>query len=183
VNISSPNTPGLRDMQGREQLADLLKQVMAARDATRKNPPVFVKIAPDQTEQQQDDIAEVVLASGIQGIIIGNTTITRPGNIPEALAKESGGLSGKPLFAPSTKILASMYKRINGKVPIIGCGGIVSAADAYIKIRAGASLVQLYSALIYEGPGLVTRINRGLVELLKRDGFKSVREAVGVDNK
>jgi len=179
VNVSSPNTPGLRDLQGREQLADLLKQVMSARDASGKKPPVFVKIAPDQTEQQQEDIAEVVLASGVQGIIISNTTVNRPGHIPPALAQEAGGLSGEPLFDMSTAILSRIYKRTGGKLPIIGCGGVFSAPDAYAKIRAGASLVQLYTALIYEGPGLVQRINHDLAALLKRDGFQSVREAVG----
>lgn len=181
VNISSPNTPGLRDLQGREQLMDLLQQVMTTRNAATKKPPVFVKIAPDQTEQQQDDIAEVVLSSGIDGMIIGNTTVTRPGNIPPQLASEAGGLSGKPLFTHATTMLSSMYKRTQGKLTIIGCGGVFTAEDAYAKIRAGASLVQLYSALVYEGPGLVARINRGLAELLKRDGFSSVREAVGND--
>ncbi len=183
VNVSSPNTPGLRDLQGREQLANLLKQVMEARATTDKKPPVFVKVAPDQTEQQQDDIAEVVLASGVQGMIIGNTTVTRPSSIPTDLAKEAGGLSGKPLFAMSTEVLASLYKKTGGKIPLIGCGGIFSAEDAYAKIRAGASLVQLYSALVYEGPGLVVRINQGLTELLKRDGFKTMSEAVGTGNK
>jgi dihydroorotate dehydrogenase len=181
VNISSPNTPGLRDLQGREQLADLLQKVVAARDATYKKPPLFVKIAPDQTEQQIDDIAEVILSSNVQGIIIGNTTTTRPGNIPPQLAKEAGGLSGKPLFALSTQMLANFHKRTQGKIPLIGCGGIFTAEDAYAKIRAGASLVQLYSALIYEGPGLIAQINHQLAALLQKDGFQSVSEAVGID--
>lgn len=181
VNISSPNTAGLRDLQERTQLQDLLQKVMAAKNATHKKPPIFVKIAPDVNEQQQEDITEVALASGIDGIIIGNTTVSRPGNIPPDLAKETGGLSGKPLMTLSTQVLASMYKKTGGKLPLIGCGGIFTAEDAYKKIRAGASLVQLYSALIYEGPGLIQRINCGLAELLKRDGFASVAEAVGIE--
>lgn len=182
VNISSPNTPGLRDLQGREQMSDLLRQVMEARNGATAKPPVFVKIAPDQTEQQMEDIAEVVVTTGVDGLIIGNTTVSRPGNIPSALAKEAGGLSGKPLMKLSTQMLAKMYKLTNGKIPLIGCGGVSSGEDAYKKIRAGASLVQLYSALVYEGPLLVPRINRELAALLKRDGFASVAEAVGKGN-
>lgn len=183
VNISSPNTPGLRDLQARNILADLLGKVMAARNAAAKKPPVFVKIAPDQTEEQMHDIAETCMASGMSGIIIGNTTITRPGTIPPDLAQEAGGLSGKPLFELSTRVLAAMYKITGGKIPLIGCGGIASGEDAYKKIRAGAGLLQLYSALVYQGPFLVPRINRELAALLKRDGFASIAEAVGADHR
>lgn len=179
VNVSSPNTPGLRDLQAKSVLESLLKQVVDARNALAKKPPVFVKIAPDQTEEQMSDIAEVVLTCGIDGLIIGNTTISRPDNIRAHLAKEAGGLSGKPLFELSTHVLAEMYRLTGGKIPLIGCGGISSGADAYAKIRSGASLVQLYSALIYHGPHLVNRINHELAALLKRDGFRSVQEAVG----
>jgi dihydroorotate dehydrogenase len=179
VNVSSPNTPGLRDLQGREQLTDLLRRTVQARDATTKKPPLFVKIAPDQTETQMEDIAEVVTASGADGMIIGNTTVTRPASLPAKSAQEQGGLSGKPLFDLSTQVLAHMYELTQGKMPLIGCGGVSSGADAYAKIRAGASLVQLYTALVYEGPLLIPRIHRDLAALLKRDGFKSVREAVG----
>lgn len=182
VNISSPNTLGLRDLQGREQLLELLKQVLTVRNRATQKPPIFVKVAPDQTEQQQDDIAEVALNSGIDGIIIGNTTITRPDYISPQLAQETGGLSGKPLFTLSTQILANLYKKTNGKIPLIGCGGISNAEDAYTKIRAGASLVQLYTALVYQGPALIDRINHGLVRLLKRDGLKSIQEAIGIDH-
>jgi len=178
----SPNTPGLRDLQGREQLAELLRRAMEARNAGAKKPPLFVKIAPDQTEEQMHNIAEVVMAAGIDGMIVGNTTVTRPPSIPEDIAKEQGGVSGKPLFELSTRILARMYKLTQGKIPLIGCGGISSGADAYAKIRAGASLVQVYSALIFEGPLLIPRINRELAALLKRDGFASVKEAVGTGN-
>ena len=128
------------------------------------------------------NIAEASLASGIQGLIVGNTTLMRPKSIPAELVKEKGGLSGKPLLGLSTRVLAAMYKLTGGKLPLIGCGGVSSGADAYAKIRAGASLVQIYSALIYQGPMLVSRINRELVELLKRDGFASVADAVGTGN-
>lgn len=183
VNISSPNTPGLRNLQGRDQLGDLLQQVMAERSASVKQPPVFVKIAPDQTPEQMEDIAEVVLKSGVHGLIIGNTTLTRPAHIPANVANEAGGLSGKPLFELSTQVLKDMYRLTQGRIPLIGCGGVSSAADAYAKIRAGASLVQLYTAMIYEGPLLVSRIYSGLAELLRRDGFKSVSDAVGIDHR
>ena len=179
VNISSPNTPGLRDLQGREIMADLLRQVMEARNEAAKKPPVFVKIAPDQTEAQMNDIAEVVLSSGVDGVIVSNTTVNRPKNNVSDVMKETGGLSGKPLFDLSTRALAHIYRLTGGKVPLIGCGGISSGADAYAKIRAGASLVQLYSALVYHGPFLVPRINCELSELLAKDGFANVAEAVG----
>jgi dihydroorotate dehydrogenase len=182
VNVSSPNTPNLRDLQGREQLAALLKAVMAVRNAAPRKPPLFVKVAPDLTGPQQEDIAEVVLASGVSGLIVGNTTITRPGEIPSDLAMEAGGLSGKPLMALSTQVLADFYKLTQGRIPLIGCGGISSGADAYAKIRAGASLVQLYTALVYKGPSIVPRIAHELVALLRRDGFKSVKDAVGKGN-
>ena len=183
VNVSSPNTPGLRDLQGRTQMTDLIKRVLDARRKSGKNPPVFIKIAPDQTDESEVDIAEVVLASGIDGVIIGNTTVTRPGNLEETLAKEAGGLSGQPLFSMSTKVLSSLFKKTAGKIPLIGCGGIQTPEDVYAKIRAGASLVQVYSALIYEGPNLIPRLNKGLSALLKRDGFNNVSEAVGIDHK
>jgi dihydroorotate dehydrogenase len=183
VNVSSPNTPNLRDLQGREQLTALLKDVLNARNAGAKKPPLFVKVAPDLTEAQQEDIAEVALTSGIDGLIIGNTTVTRPSSIPAEMAKEAGGLSGRPLFSLSTQVLANLYKLTQKKIPLIGCGGISNGADAYTKIRAGASLVQLYSALVYKGPRLVPQINRELAALLKRDGFTSVADAVGTGNK
>jgi dihydroorotate dehydrogenase len=183
VNISSPNTPGLRDLQGREALANLLRPVMEARNAAAKKPPLFVKIAPDQSEGQLEDIAQVALESGIDGLIVGNTTVSRPSDIPEALAKEAGGLSGKPLFELSTQVLATMYKLTGGKLPLIGCGGVSTGAEAYAKIRAGASLVQIYSSLIFQGPFVVPRINRELSALLRRDGFASVSEAVGTGNR
>jgi dihydroorotate dehydrogenase len=181
VNISSPNTPGLRDLQQREQMKELLHPALAARQAAAKQPPLFVKIAPDLTEAQMEDIASVALSCDIDGIIVGNTTVSRPGSIPPHLAAEAGGLSGRPLFQLSTEVLGRIYKLTRGKITLIGCGGVFSGEDAYAKIRHGASLIQLYTALIYEGPSVVARIARDLASLLKRDGFKSVSEAVGAD--
>ncbi|MGE3622746.1 MAG: quinone-dependent dihydroorotate dehydrogenase [Bdellovibrionales bacterium] len=179
INISSPNTPGLRDLQLRDQLQPLLRQLAAAREADASKPPIFVKLAPDLTDAQQEDIAAILLASGVQGLILGNTSLWRGDALPENFARETGGLSGRPLFSLSTHVLGRMYRLLQGKLPLMGCGGVFSGADAYAKIRAGASLVQIYSALVFEGPGLVARINRDLAELLRRDGFKSVAEAVG----
>lgn len=183
VNISSPNTPGLRDLQGRERLNALLKQVLDTRDAHAPALPVLVKIAPDLTEEQQADVAAVALSTRIQGLIVGNTTLSRPDVIPETIAKEAGGLSGRPLYELSTKVLGNIYRLTEGKIPLIGCGGISSGQDAYAKIRAGASLLQLYSVLIFQGPLAVRRIKRDLAVLLKRDGFAHVAEAVGVDQR
>jgi dihydroorotate dehydrogenase len=181
VNVSSPNTPGLRDMQERGALTNLLNRVLAARASTGHKPRLYLKIAPDITEAQARDIAEVALATGIDGIIVGNTTISRPASIPAEIAKEAGGLSGKPLFKLSTKVLAQMYQLTQGKIPLIGCGGVFTGADAYAKIRAGASLVQIYTVMVFEGPMVLGRITTELAALLKRDGFTSVNEAVGAD--
>ncbi len=183
VNISSPNTPGLRDLQTRERMAELLRRVTDRRDALRPDLPVLVKIAPDLTESQQDDIAAVVLESKVQGVIVSNTTLARPDEIPAEKAKEAGGLSGPLLFAPSTQLLARMYKLTQGKVPLIGCGGVSTGKDAYEKIRAGASLVQVYTALVFEGPLVIQKMKRELAALLRKDGFSSVSEAVGADHK
>ncbi|WP_188261003.1 quinone-dependent dihydroorotate dehydrogenase [Azospirillum tabaci] len=185
VNVSSPNTPGLRTLQGRDPLRTLLGRVLDARTACKlaKAPPVLLKIAPDLTDEDKADIAAVVLESGIDGLIVSNTTIARPAEIPEPLRAETGGLSGKPLFAPSTAVLREMYRLTGGKVPLVGVGGIASGADAYAKIRAGASLVQFYSALVYAGPALVLAIRRDLAALLRRDGFASLSDAVGADHR
>ena len=180
VNVSSPNTPGLRALQGREPLAALLAAVRAARGGLR--PPLLLKIAPDLTGADKADIAEVALAGGVDGLIVSNTTIARPVGLASPAAAQAGGLSGRPLFAPSTAVLADMYRLTGGSLPLIGVGGIASAEDAYAKIRAGASLLQLYTALVYEGPGLVARIKRGLAQHLRADGFASLAEAVGADH-
>jgi dihydroorotate dehydrogenase len=183
INVSSPNTPGLRALQSRDALAALIAAVLEARGHLRRRPPLLLKIAPDLIDADRQDIAEVALASGLDGLIVSNTTIARPAGIDPRLAREAGGLSGRPLFEPATEILRDIYRRTGGKLPIIGVGGVASAADAYAKIRAGASLVQLYSALVFEGPGLVRRIKDGLAGLLARDGFSSVAEAVGADHR
>ncbi|XP_047470185.1 dihydroorotate dehydrogenase (quinone), mitochondrial-like isoform X1 [Penaeus chinensis] len=187
VNISSPNTPGLRNLQHRGKLEKLVDAVVDARDNLPgpHKPPIFLKIAPDLTDEDKLDIAAVVRRKGrqVDGLIISNTTISRPHTLQSAECEETGGLSGLPLRALATKTIKDMYQLVEGSVPIIGVGGIASGQDAYDKIRAGASLVQLYTALIYHGPPLITRITRELEELLIRDGFKSVSEAVGVDCK
>jgi dihydroorotate dehydrogenase len=179
VNVSSPNTPGLRDLQRRENLASLLDTLLWARQQSSNSVPLLVKIAPDLTPEEREDIAAVVLEAGIDGLIVANTTVARPPNLVSRQGREAGGLSGAPLFAPSTTLLSEMYRLTQGRFPLIGVGGVASAADAYEKIRAGASLVQLYTALIFAGPALVTEIKRGLAGLLDAAGFASVAEAVG----
>jgi dihydroorotate dehydrogenase len=176
VNVSSPNTPGLRGLQNRDELTHLLGKLVALRGARRI--PLLLKIAPDLDAHAQDDIADVVRRSGIEGLIVSNTTVARPALISRH-AGEGGGLSGNPLFEPSTRILAAMHARLNGAVTLVGVGGIASGADAYAKIRAGASLVQLYSALALQGPGLVARIKSELLACLARDGFARLTDAVG----
>jgi dihydroorotate dehydrogenase len=182
VNVSSPNTPGLRDLQARAVLEELLRTVLAARERSGARPPLLVKIAPDLTAEERADIAAAALAVGIDGIVVSNTTVARPPGLTSKWASEAGGLSGLPLFAPSTVVLADIYRLTEGRLPLIGVGGIASAADAYAKIRAGASLVQLYTALVYQGPALLWRIKTGLAELLQRDGFAAVGDAVGADH-
>jgi dihydroorotate dehydrogenase len=178
VNVSSPNTENLRDLQGRAALWALLTGVMDARGRLARPIPVFVKIAPDLTKPELEDIAEVARASSIDGIIATNTTTLRTG-LKGAARRESGGLSGAPLFDRSTRILAHLSHLTDGKLPLIGVGGVSSGAQAYEKIRAGASAVQLYSALVYDGLSLVPRIARDLEALLTRDGFANVADAVG----
>lgn len=180
VNVSSPNTEKLRDLQGPAALAALLALVMEARANLPRPIPVFLKIAPDLTADELAQIAEVALASGLSGIIATNTTLSREGLI-SANKAEAGGLSGAPLFERSTRVLAQLSKLTDGKLPLIGVGGISSPEDAYAKIRAGASAVQLYSAMVYQGISLIPRIAKGLDSLLARDGFASVNDAVGTD--
>jgi dihydroorotate dehydrogenase len=181
VNVSSPNTPGLRGLQDREQLATLLVRLVETRERLRLSVPLLLKIAPDRSLGALDDMAFIVGSLPIEGVIISNTTIERPASLKSAHAREQGGLSGAPLFAPSTRILREMRKRLGARKTLIGVGGIGSGEDAYAKIRAGASLVQLYTALAYEGPSLVGRIKRELVRCLERDGFAYVSDAVGAD--
>ena len=178
VNISSPNTPGLRALQDKAALDDLLAAVMAARTGAT---PIFLKVAPDLEPADIDDIVEVSLKHGIAALIVSNTTISRP-PLNSRHANESGGLSGAPLRDLAQQRLRDFRKSSAGAIALIGVGGISSAEDAYARIRAGASLVQVYSALVYEGPGLAKAINRGLIGLLKRDGFANIAEAVGTDS-
>ncbi len=186
-NVSSPNTPGLRSLQARAEIEALIGRVLEARakhapDKTRM-PPLLVKVGPDLDEQQLADIASVALATRIDGLIVGNTTVTRPASLASRHAVEAGGLSGLPLLNLATKCLSDLYRLTGGKIPLIGCGGVASGGDAYAKIRAGASLVQLYSALVFHGPALVLRVKRELAACLRADGFPSVVEAVGADHR
>ena len=179
VNISSPNTPGLRALQDKTALSDLMERVIAARDEAAPQTPVFLKIAPDLTDEDKADIAAVAREMNLEGLIVSNTTINRA-DLSSANAGEAGGLSGKPLFVPSTALLKEFFATLGDSIPLIGVGGVSSARDAYDKILAGASLVQLYTALVYEGPGLPARIVKELPALLEADGFSSLAEAVGV---
>ncbi len=178
VNVSSPNTEKLRDLQGKEALAALLAGVMAARAELARPIPVFLKIAPDLSPAEIEEIAEVALGSGLDGIIATNTTLSREG-LKSANASQQGGLSGAPLFEKSTRVLAQLSRLTAGKLPLIGVGGIATAEQAYEKIRAGASAVQIYTAMVYGGLSLAAEIARGLDALLVRDGFGSVAQAVG----
>lgn len=187
INVSSPNTPGLRSMQGKQHLEELVEKVSQVRKNihSERKPPLLVKIAPDLTEQDKKDITDVVLKvpGRVDGLVVTNTTISRPASLKSKYKEETGGLSGEPLKQMSTQCVKDMYTLTKGKIPIIGVGGVASGQDAYDKIRAGASLVQLYSALVYQGPPVVKRIKRELGELLIRDSFSSVSEAVGADVK
>jgi dihydroorotate dehydrogenase len=178
VNVSSPNTERLRDLQGPAALASLLAGVAAANAALARPVPLFLKIAPDLGDGELADLAEVALSAGIDGIVATNTTLARDG-LRSRHAAEAGGLSGAPLLARSTAVLARLHRLTNGRLPLIGVGGVATAEDAYAKIRAGASAVQLYTALVYDGLGLVPRLLDGLDALLARDGFADVTEAVG----
>ena len=178
VNVSSPNTEKLRDLQGKDALSALLAGVIAARAELDRKIPVFLKIAPDLSPAELEDVAEVALTSGIDAVIATNTTLSRDG-LRSAHRDQAGGLSGAPLFEKSTRILALLSVLTEGKLPIIGVGGISSAEQAYEKIRAGASAVQLYTALVYHGLSLGAEIAKGLDKLLERDGFDNVAQAVG----
>lgn len=178
VNVSSPNTAGLRDLQAAGALSDVLDRVLGARAALPRPIPVFVKIAPDLDPEALAAIAEAALASGIDGIIATNTTLAREG-LHSAHASEAGGLSGAPLFERSTRVLAALSKHTSGAVPLIGVGGVGSAEQAFAKIRAGASAVQLYTAMVFEGLSVAGRIARGLDRLLEDSGFATVADAVG----
>ena len=179
VNVSSPNTPGLRGLQNRDELGRLLGTLTGERTRLSLKQPILLKIAPDLDGHALDDIAAVIGEAAIEGLIVSNTTIARPATLRSADTKEQGGLSGAPLLEPSTHILREMRRRTS--ITLIGVGGVSSGAEAYAKIRAGASLVQLYTALAYRGPGLVAHIKRELLACLARDGFGAVADAVGAD--
>ena len=182
INISSPNTPGLRDLQAEDAMDDLLGRISEARAqlaGDKPGFPIFLKVAPDLGSGQIERIVEQARTYGMNAIIVSNTTIERPDDLQSAHKGEGGGLSGAPLFERSTKVLAEFYAAANGTIDLIGVGGIGSGAQAYAKIRAGANAVQLYSALVYKGPGLVGEINRDLLALLKADGFETIAQAVG----
>ena len=176
INISSPNTPGLRQLQDEGALGALLSAVQEARPA--KGPPIFLKVAPDLGEGEPDQIVRVALQYDIDGLIVANTTVSRP-ELKSRFAGEQGGLSGAPLKPLALKALRDFYSASGGEIPLIGVGGIGNADDAWERIRAGASLVQLYSAMVYEGPGIAHRICLGLARHLQREGFASIGEAVG----
>lgn len=183
INVSSPNTPGLRELQIGAALRDLLDRVEAERRKLGIPVPLLLKIAPDLGPEDLAEIAAIALERKLDGLILGNTTLTRPSGLDPRLARESGGLSGRPLFALSTAKLAELYRLTAGRLPLIGTGGIASGADAYAKIKAGASLVQLYSALVFQGPGLIRRIKRELADLLAADGYRHIGEAIGADHR
>jgi len=181
VNVSSPNTPGLRDLQGEKQLAEILAALAATRAGCAARPPILVKIAPDLAPAAVEPIVEAAVAHGMDGLIVSNTTIARPG-LRSAHRAQAGGLSGPPLREASTDLLRRVARLSKGRgLTLIGCGGVGSGADALAKIRAGASLVQLYAAFAYEGPALIPRIKRELAALLRRDGVRSVADVVGAD--
>ncbi len=182
VNVSSPNTEKLRDLQGAAALSALLKGVMEARDWLPKPIPVFLKIAPDLSDPELSEIADVARTSGLSGIIATNTTLDR-GGLQSPMRDQAGGLSGAPLFEKSTRVLARLSQLTKGEIPLIGVGGIASAEQAYAKIRAGASAVQLYSALVYHGLSLAADIAHGLDRLLEADGFDNISQAVGTNTK
>ena len=176
INVSSPNTPGLRDLQGEVQLRRILAAVQAA---VRERPPLLVKVAPDLSEAGLEAVIEAAVAHGVDGLVVGNTTIARPSTLRSAQAGQAGGLSGPPLLEPSSAILARAHRLAAGRLALIGCGGVTTGADVLAKLRAGASLVQLYTAFAYEGPALVGRLKRELRAALRAEGLPSVAAAVG----
>jgi dihydroorotate dehydrogenase len=180
VNVSSPNTPGLRGLQNRDELERLLDAVMAARAA---GVPVLLKIAPDLDPDAIKDIVAVAVARNLSGLIVSNTTVSRPEWMASTHRGEAGGLSGAPLMTLSTDVLRRAAWEARGRLCLIGVGGVASGADAYAKIKAGATLVQLYSALAYEGPGLVARIKRELLRLVIDDGYPDLASAIAAHHK
>lgn len=183
VNVSSPNTPGLRDMQHKDILYNLLRATISARNGLQneRKPPIFLKLSPDLSNSEMEEVANVLKQKEckIDGLIISNTTVERNSSLISSESNQQGGLSGAPLTQKSTKMIAQMYKLTNGKMPIIGVGGVFSGQDAFDKIMAGATIIQLYTAFIYHGPFVVTKIKRELSILLEQHGYKTVNDAVG----
>ena len=181
INISSPNTTGLRDLQLKGNIENLVKKIIFKREQIEiiNKKPVFIKISPDLNENQLRDIALISLANNIDGLILTNTTTDRPNNLLSVNKGNKGGLSGKPLYDISNNTLRKMYNLTNGQIPLIGVGGISNGSDCYEKIKSGASLVQLYSALIFSGPLLITKIKNELIDLIKTDGYKNISEVIG----
>lgn len=183
INISSPNTKNLRDLQKADELDLFLAAIFSEKEKLKAefdiNIPILLKIAPDLSQEEQEAIAEIAVKNKIDGLIISNTTISRPKFLQDDQKSEAGGLSGKPVFEISNEVLKNIYVLTKGQIPIIAVGGISSAKDAYLKIRLGASLIQIYSAFIYQGFGLVEEIKKELDDLLTKDGFTSINDAVG----
>lgn len=185
INISSPNTPGLRDLQKRDPLLELLSKVKEERQKACGShpPPILVKLAPDLTEKQCEELASAVIDAEIDGLILTNTTLDRPESLPPGFRNQQGGLSGQPLTEKSTAIIRTFYTLTKGQIPIIGIGGVSTGQQAFEKIKAGASLVQLYTGLVFRGPSVAYSINLELKELLHAHGFAHISQAVGADAK
>jgi dihydroorotate dehydrogenase len=184
INVSSPNTPGLRSLQNKKNLQELLIRINIARKSVGSKQPLLLKLAPDLSDIERQDVADVILnkKTKVDGLILCNTTITRP-NLINSNQRETGGLSGAPLNDISTFMISDMYRRTHGTIPIIGVGGVFSGADAYKKIKAGASLIQVYTSYIYNGPPIVGKIKKELCEMLQTDGLASITDAIGKDVK
>lgn len=183
VNISSPNTPGLRDLQNPKHLNPFLQKLIEARNSAEgEKTPLLVKFAPDLASKDIAAIGQVILDVGVDGLVLTNTTSQRPDSLPDDFRGQTGGLSGPHVNQLSTQVIAAFYKVTEGRVPIIGIGGIEDAQDAYAKIKAGASLVQLYTAMIYKGPKIAQDISKGLSSLLKQDGYSNITQAIGADH-
>lgn len=185
INISSPNTPGLRNLQEKDNLLKLADKILKERETScgDKKPPILIKLAPDLTEEQQSEIAKAIIQTAIDGLILTNTTLDRPESLNDkTFSNQTGGLSGQPLTDKSTNVIRNFYQLTKGKLPIIGAGGIASGDQAYEKIKAGASLVQIYSGMIYEGPALIPTIAKRITERLTEDKLKNISDAIGIDN-
>lgn len=176
INVSSPNTPGLRDLQGEARLRAILAAVQAA---VPVRPPLLVKVAPDLSEAGLESVVEAAVAHGVDGLIVANTTIARAATLRSRHAQQTGGLSGAPLLAPSTAMLARAHRLAGGRLTLVGCGGVATGADVLAKLRAGAQLVQLYTAFAYDGPALVARLKRELLAAMRAEGFRTVADSVG----